>query len=372
MSQPEPNDSQNRESVLMLGELARGISHDLKNFLTAIQGNAEMALRSSEDKAAQERAMGMIIRASMSARDLCNQVLAYSQEKSLPRTVFDLREVLEEAKMLTEPALPENTQFLIEPGEETLAVEANHSQILQIILNLVANAIHAIGESGGTIHVRLSKNGQTCGIEVEDNGPGIAEEHHEHLFQPGYTTKVFGLATGLGLALVKRIVEEHEGSIKLTSQNGHGAHFIVALPLSDKEAESLKIEQIAPTKPKKKHNILLVDDEEFMRSLGIDILQSLGYRVSVRESGKTALELVKENPDYFDVILSDSRMPEMTGEQLAAAVQEFRPGIPFVLVTAFATSESGDSLKTQNITGVVAKPFLIDDLRKALDEALGL
>lgn len=354
----------------MLGELARGIAHDLKNFLTAIQGNAEMALRSLEDKAAQERAMGMVIRASMSARDLCNQVLAYSQEKSLPRTVFDLRDVLEEAKMLTEPALPESTTFSIEPGDEPLAVEANHSQVLQIVLNLVANAIHAIGESGGVIHVRLSKLGKHCQIEVKDNGPGIAPEHREHLFQPGYTTKVYGLATGLGLALVKRIVEEHHGSIELSTENGRGACFQVILPLSDKQAEKLNIATPEQIKPKRKLNILLVDDEEFMRSLGIDILQSLGYRVTVRESGKTALDLVKENPDYFDVILSDSRMPEMTGEQLASAVQKYRPNIPFVLVTAFATSETSASLKTHGITGVVAKPFLIDDLRKALDEAL--
>lgn len=358
------------EPILMLGELSRGIAHDLKNFLTAIQGNAEMALRSEAEPEARERALQMVIRASMSARDLCNQVLSYSQNKALPRTVFDVRELIEEAGMISEAVVDETITLRFRLSEAPVVVEANHSQTLQVVLNLIANAVHALEETGGRIEVSLQAESGRCVIEVRDTGPGIAEEHRAHLFQAGYTTKLFGMATGLGLALAKRITEEHDGQIALLSGDSGNTCFQVRLPLSNKEPDRLKIPKAAPEKVFKKRNVLLVDDEEFMRSLGIDILQSLGYRVTVSESGKSGLELFTKNPNYFDIILSDSRMPEMSGEELAIEVKKLRPDLPFVLVTAFATGDSGSNLMAKGIDAIVAKPFLIDDLRKALDSAL--
>ncbi|WOO41599.1 hybrid sensor histidine kinase/response regulator [Rubellicoccus peritrichatus] len=361
------------EPVVVLGELSRGICHDLKNFLTAIQGNAEMARRTgTSGEEPLERSLEKITEAALAASDLCNQVLAYSRQGALPRSVFNFSKLVERTALMLHDASQTNIKVTVKTDGPDAIVEASESQIRQIVSNLIANAFHAVGEKGGTVTltVSASKESGTAELEVSDTGPGIAFEKQTQLFEPTFTTKAFGVGNGLGLMLVKRIAEEHGGAVSCKSEPGKGCSFQVTIPLTDKVIVESPQDDKSASSLHRKYNVLLVDDEEFMRSLGIDILQSLGYRVTVASTGREAFELIQKNPDYFDVILSDSRMPEMSGEELALETRKIRPNLPFILVTAFASIDGERRTKKCGIHGIVAKPFLIEDLKKALDQAL--
>lgn len=361
------------EPVVVLGELSRGICHDLKNFLTAIQGNAEMARRAgSDNEEPLERSLQKITEAALAASDLCNQVLAYSRQGTLPRTVFNFSKLVERTAMMLHDESQDHIKVVVEASGPDAIIEASESQIRQIVSNLIANAFHAVGEKGGTVKLTISTSdeGGIAELQVSDTGPGIAFEKQTQLFDPTFTTKAFGVGNGLGLMLVKRIAEEHGGTVGCESEPGNGCRFQVTMPLTDKVIEERAQNDNVTLAQAKKHNVLLVDDEEFMRSLGIDILQSLGYRVTVASTGREAYELILNNRDYFDVILSDSRMPEMSGEDLALETKKICPGMPFILVTAFAAIDGERRTEKCGIHGIVAKPFLIEDLKKALDQAL--
>lgn len=360
------------EPVVVLGELSRGICHDLKNFLTAIQGNTEMARRPGASTETLERSLEKIAEATSAASDLCNQVLAYSRQGSLPKTPLNFSKlVVQTADMLHDESRSQIKVTVHTEGPDAV-VEASESQLRQIISNLMANAFHAVGEQGGKVSLKISTlpNQDMAMLEVSDSGPGIPLEQKEQLFDPNFTTKAFGIGNGLGLMLVKRIAQEHGGSVDCKSGQNEGCCFQVTIPLTSKQVDEIHKSTTTASAPSKKYNVLLVDDEEFMRSLGIDILQSLGYRVTVASSGREAYELVLNNPDYFDVILSDYRMPEMSGEDLAIETRKIKPDLPFILVTAFASIDSELRTEKNGIKGIVAKPFLIEDLKKAMDQVL--
>jgi len=362
---------ENHEQLAELGGVARNICHDLKNFLTAIQGNAELAQRQGDPRM-QATAYTAIMQASEAARDLCNQVLAYAEAGKSPRELFDLQVLLRDSLELMQVVVPEGVQLRLEASSEPVPVEGNRSQLRQIIHNLIVNALQAAEAEQGEVAISLqaSEGGKEVILEVVDTGPGISLERQEEIFDLGYTTKATSLGHGLGLALVKELAEAHGGGVSLQSEPGKGCCFRVHLPLSSQHLPEPSAEvKPAPT-GSRKHNVLLVDDEAFMLSLGMDILQTLGYRVTVAASGMEALELVKNAPAYFDAVLSDSRMPEMNGEELARKLQDIRSDLPFVLVTAFASVTETYAEKRDGVCGVVAKPFLIEDLRDVLSTLL--
>ncbi|QYY36418.1 ATP-binding protein [Ruficoccus sp. ZRK36] len=377
MSEPsslDPNAPENcsDEKLLILGKLSRGIAHDLKNLLAGVQGNTELALREFKNEKLARKALTNVMLAARSAHELTEQISAYSRHDNIPHKVLDLRETIASVERLLEGFVSPSVNLRISVPDSPACVVANPSQMQQLIMNLCQNALQAIGSKEGELCVTLGidDTGANITLEVSDTGPGISAEILPRIFDPYFTTKELGLGTGLGLAVAQKIVQDSGGDIQAASIVGKRTTFSITLPHSDEAPEP---EAPLPTPedfPEDKKAILLVDDEPIMRGLGMDILHTLGYRVSVAENGSEALEMIKRHPDYFDVILSDSKMPEMSGPELAEQLYSIRPGLPFILVTAFNDASTEARLKELGVTEIVQKPFLIENLSRALSNAL--
>lgn len=365
--EPQPPD----EKLLTLGKLARGIAHDLKNLLAGIQGNTELALRDYENEKATRKALASVMLAARSAHELAEQISAYSREDEIPTKVLDMRDAIRQAKGLIGPFLTPEVSFNIDMPEQELCVRANASQLQQLVLNLCHNSLHALSKDGGQLIVHLEAiGGDKLGLTVYDTGSGISPDILPRIFDPFFTTKELGFGTGLGLALVKRIVNELGGSIEAQSEVGVSTTFKVVLPRCNESPEKEEPLPQPEDLRREKKAILLVDDEPIMRGLGMDVLHTLGYRVSVAANGLEALELVEKNPGYFDLVLSDSKMPEMSGPELAEKLHTVHPELPFILVTAFNDAMTEAKLKQLGVKEIVHKPFLIENLQRALNNAL--
>ncbi|MBC2596355.1 response regulator [Ruficoccus amylovorans] len=369
---PQASEPINEEKLLTLGKLARGIAHDLKNLLAGVQGNTELALREFKNENLARKALANVMLASRSAHELVEQISAYSRHDNIPHKVLDLRETIAHVERLLEGFVSPAVTLTVELPPKPVCVKANASQMQQLVMNLCQNGLQALGDKGGRLCISLGCDAarQKALLKVSDSGPGISSDILPRIFDPYFTTKELGMGTGLGLAVVQKIVQDCGGEIQATSQPDIETTFSIELPRS---LETPVPEAPMPTPedyPQEKKAILLVDDEPIMRGLGMDILHTLGYRVSVAENGSEALDMVKRHPDYFDLVLSDSKMPEMSGPELAEQLYAVRPGLPFILVTAFNDSGTEARLKEFGVTEIVQKPFLIENLARALSNAL--
>ncbi|MEM9227711.1 MAG: response regulator, partial [Verrucomicrobiota bacterium] len=274
------------------------------------------------------------------------------------------------SQLILKEELPENVTFSIDLPDQAVCVHANPSQMQQLILNLCKNILQSLGELPGELTLRLIGGDDSCELVVYDSGRGISAEDLPYIFDPYYSSRQGTIGNGLGLAVVQQVVRTTGGKIEVTSEENAWTRFCVSLPTTDEPPElQTALPVVDDYKPEKKA-ILLVDDEPIMRGLGMDVLHSLGYRVSVAEDGLEALEMVKKNPEYFDLVLSDSKMPEMSGPELAEQLNSVKPELPFILVTAFNDAVTESKLKAIGVSEIVRKPFLIDSLAKALKKAL--
>ncbi len=369
---PDPSEACTDEKLLILGKLARGIAHDLKNLLTGVQGNTELALREFKNEKLARKAMANVMLAARSAHELVEQISAYSRHDNIPHKVLDLRGTIAHVERLLEGFISPSVTLQVNLPEEPVCVLANASQMQQLLTNLCHNALQSLGDKGGTLTLCLNtdESGQQALLEVSDTGPGMPADILPRIFDPYFTTKELGMGTGLGLAVVHKIVHDCGGEIEATSEPDKRTTFSIQLPLSEETPEPEAPMPSAEDFPEEKKAILLVDDEPIMRGLGMDILHTLGYRVSVAENGSEALDMVKRHPQYFDLVLSDSKMPEMSGPELAEQLFSVRPDLPFILVTAFNDSDTEAKLKEFGVTEIIQKPFLIESLSRALNNAL--
>jgi len=363
------------EQTLTLGKLARGIAHDINNLVTSIQGNAQLAGRSLNNAQEVRRSLENIQLASRHITDLTAQIQAYSRTRTLPVTRFDLSRVVREIERLVRSTLPPRTEFHSRIADGQIVVNGTASQLSQAVMNLCSNALQAIDrQERGMLTLELVKRDEhTAQLEIADNGHGIPAETIDRIFDPFFTTKEYGVGSGLGLAVVKNVIDAHEGAITVAREPNGGARFTITLPVVEgelPEGEMTTAERAPAAELNRNYAVLLVDDEPTIRSLGIDVLHSLGYRVTVAGNGREALEIFERRPEYFDVILSDSRMPEMTGLQLASEVRKVRPELPFILITAFDDTKDNPRLAELRISDIVPKPFRIDQLQHSLANAI--
>ncbi len=370
------HDQATRERLETLGSLASGIAHDLNNLIMAIQGNAESGLRELKTtEPAVEKALKTILLATRNSRELTGQILAFTRNQKRPFRKLGLPRVIQETLKLLEVNLPSNIRVVWDKPDKNWAIEGHPGQMHQLLMNLCTNALQAMQPEGGTLHVSLchhkrQENRERVDIIIADSGKGIREELKEKIFDPFFTTKSIGMGNGLGLAVVRDIVQQHHGDISLESSTDSGTTFTISLPCVGVLDEEQRSETLNPFGTIKKKAALLVDDEPFMRGLGMDMLQSLGFRVSVASNGREAMELIQRKPDYFDIIVSDSKMPEMNGLELADAARKIRPDIPFALVTAFADNEAETKIGSLERAEILQKPFLFDGLKRCLERLL--
>ncbi len=368
-----------------IGTLAGGIAHDFNNILSPILGYAELVQQkiSTESELWQEQQA--IIDAGHRAKDLVQQILSISRQGEHKRRPLKIHLIVKEALKLLRASIPTTIEIRQDIQETSGVVHADPTKIHQIIMNLCTNAYHAMQETGGTLGVSLSminveKNGdvflamilppgQYLRLEVSDTGYGMEKETLDRIFDPYFTTKGKGQGTGLGLAIVQGIVHGYGGHISVYSSPGAGSVFHVYLPyVQSSPAESCSTEQ--EPLPVGNEKILLLDDEEVIVVMGKKILEDLGYRVTALTSSKDAWQLLSDKPDFFDLIITDMTMPDMTGLDLADKFLALRPDASIILCTGFSKLVNGDQAKASGMRGFLMKPISRKELAKTVRRVL--
>jgi PAS domain S-box-containing protein len=374
------------EKMKAIGTLAGGIAHDFNNILGAIMGYTEIAALQIPEESKAKKSLKEVLNASRRARDLVKQILAFSRKSEQERIPMQIGPIVKEALKLLRSSLPTTIEIRQNIESETGIVEADPTQIHQILMNLCTNASYAMGEEGGILQVAIGNAqlgssdselthfdvtpGNYLRLTVSDTGQGMPPEVLERIFEPYYTTKERGEGTGLGLSVVHGIVKSYGGTITAYSEPGKGSTFHVYFPVIEQRREVLETDESGPI-PTGNERILFIDDEPSLVDLGKQMLKRLGYKVSTRTSSLEALELFKVKPDQFDLVITDMTIPNMTGERLAHNLMKIRSDIPVIICTGYSEYISEEKVNKIGIRAFIMKPLVMRDLanivRKVLD-----
>jgi CheY-like chemotaxis protein len=337
------------------------------------------------DSPAQEKA-AEIFSAGSRAKELVNQILAFSRRSDTKPEPMKLQPFINETLKLLRASIPSNIKILQEIDMNCGSVMANPAQIHQVLMNLAANAFHAMEGTGGMLSVTLRQAfvtaesarsggpppGKYAHLVVADTGIGIEKQTLAKIFDPYFTTKDKSKGTGLGLAVVQGVVNSVGGVIRVFSEAGRGSEFHVYWPLSRGEKMAAMVRPKAPI-PGGTEKILLVDDEATVMKMVRQMLERLGYQVAAYTSGIEALAAFKADPENIDLVLTDMTMPEITGDLLAREAMTIRPAIPVIVSTGYSKTLTSEVAEKIGIKGVINKPAskssLAVAIRKALDDA---
>ncbi|MDK9706185.1 MAG: PAS domain S-box protein [Desulforhopalus sp.] len=376
---------QQAQKMEAIGTLAGGIAHDFNNILGAILGYAEMAQEDSPAGSILRNDIDQIVTASHRAKELVKQILAFSRQAQIERIPLQPALIIKETLKMLRSSLPSTVTIQQDIDQEAGPLLADPTQIHQVMLNLCTNAFHAMEEGGGILSISLKNReltredlasephvhpGRFVQLSIGDTGPGIAPEIMEKIFDPYFTTKEVGKGTGMGLAIIHGITKSYKGFVSCHSTLGEGTIFHVFLPvvadpaLLESESASLDLTQLG------NERILFVDDDEILAEMGKGMLERLGYRVTVRRNSLEALNTFHNQPDQFDLVITDQTMPGMTGSDLARRMLQIRPGMPIILCTGYSTLLSEDKVKSLGIKGFAMKPLARKDIAMLIREVL--
>ena len=366
-----------------IGTLAGGIAHDFNNILAAIVGYTQLAREDvPEDRRAQAN-LEEVLKAALRAKDLVRQILTFSRQKEEERTPLSIGPLVKEALRMLRASLPTSIEIRQHIKCKSDFVLADPTQIHQVLMNLCANAAHAMREKGGVLRISLEdidvdsdaagkrqdlEPGPYVHLTVSDTGRGMTPGVQEKIFEPYFTTKKTGEGTGMGLAVVHDIVKSYQGAIEVHSEPGKGTTFRVFLPRIEGE---VKPETMMPdVVPEGNERILFVDDEAALANLGKYMLERLGYQVESRTSSIEALEAFRAQPDRFDLVITDMTMPNMTGMELAKEIIGIRPTLPVVICTGYSDLISEDKAKAMDIREFIMKPVIKREIAHAVRRVL--
>jgi PAS domain S-box-containing protein len=366
-----------------MGTLAGGIAHDFNNILGAILGYSEMALRDAPESSRLRRDLDSIVVAGERGRALVDRVLAFSRSGVADRVPVHVEKLVREGLDLVSARLPPNVTLHAKLHAGCAALLGDPTQVLQVLMNLATNAIQAM-PAGGTLRVhldalridtaRVAAIGMLSAadylvLKVTDTGTGIAPEIMERIFDPFFTTKEVGTGTGLGLSLVHGIVSDLGGAIDVASTVGTGTVFTVYLPRSGDAPEQSEDEE--PEMPRGEgQRVLVVDDEEPLVRLATRTLEELGYAPVGFTSSIAALAAFRADPKRFDAVITDERMPGLSGSALIREVRSIRHGIPIVLMSGFVGAVVARQVREVGAEEVLKKPLSARDLAASLSRVL--
>lgn len=373
---------QQAQKMEAIGTLAGGIAHDFNNILSAVIGYTEIALADVPEDTSQHRNLQEVLKAGSRARDLVKQILTFSRQTEQELKPVKINQIIRESLKLLRASLPTTVKISHDIQSDS-AVLADPTQIHQVIMNLFTNAAHAMRSSGGQLKIDLSdvvldgsfieqhpylSPGVYIKLRVIDTGHGMEKAILDRIFDPFFTTKERGEGTGMGLAVVLGIVKSHGGTITVESELEKGATFNVFLPVILQEVDH-DIQTKAPIRTGTER-ILFIDDEKSLVDLGQQILERLGYKVTIRTSSLEALELFMEQPDKFDLVITDMTMPNMTGDELAAKLMNIRADIPVILCTGYSERISRERAHELGIKEFILKPIVMRELAKTVRSVL--
>lgn len=358
-----------------LGTLAGGIAHDFNNILGVIMGYGEMALHDMADHGRLLRDLNNINSASQRGRALANRILSFSRSHKMEPVPVCVEEVVIEAIDLLSSTLPDNVRIEPQLAAPEAAIMGDPTHVHQLIMNLATNAVQAM-PTGGVLQISLraitvtTARVVTTGIlaekdylqlQVKDNGEGIPVHAMDRIFDPFFTTKEIGVGTGLGLSLVHGIVTDLGGVIEVSSVAEKGSEFSVYLPHSGtcKEAKYIASQ---PLPLGRNQHILVVDDEAALVTMTAETLSRIGYTVSEFTSARAALDAIREQPFAYDLLLTDERMPNMTGSTLIQKARAIRPSLPVLLMSGYIGQTAADIDLTNLVETILPKPFTAREL----------
>lgn len=380
-SEKQLRQAQKLESV---GRLAGGIAHDFNNMLTAINGYSDLTLRRLQDDDPLRRNIEEIKKAGERSASLTHQLLAFSRQQILQPVVLNLNEVITDTLKMLQRLIGEDVQLVTALNPKSGQVKVDPGQLSQIIMNLSVNARDAMPQGGRltieTANVDLDEEstrhhadalpGAYVMLSMSDTGTGMNAETQQHLFEPFFTTKGVGKGTGLGLATVYGIVKQSGGNIWVHSEEGVGTTFKIYLPQVVEQAKKAELKDSSDELPRGTEMILLVEDEEMVRSLTRQILEESGYTVFEAQSGAEALSLCEKNDCHIDLLMTDVVMPHMGGRELAERFAHIYPNIQIL----FTSGYTDDAVVRHGVISAEAnfiqKPFTPDGLAHKVREVL--
>jgi len=364
-----------------LGTLAGGIAHDLNNILFPIIGYSEVLLKQFKHDPPTQSFLEIISSSAMRAKDLVSQILLFSRSSEGRREPCMLDPVAKEVVKLIRSTVSRSIQIDYRSDPNLPLVLADPSQIHQIMMNLCINASQAMPQ-GGTLSIALEKielkeqesytgrklNGPHVRFVCEDSGVGMNQETLEHIFEPFFSTKVAGKGTGLGLATVYGVIQQHEGDLRVESDPGKGTRFEVYFPAVEIDFEShITIQDDVKGGSE---SILFVDDETTITTFAKLALEEIGYSVTALNDPHAALEAFRQEPKRYDLVITDQSMPNLTGDRLAVEMHKLNPATPIILATGNSESIDPRALRNFGITDFLFKPLGTDELIRFIRDVL--
>ena len=368
-----------------LGTLAGGIAHDFNNILATILGYAELIRNDLPEDSVEFENIEAISKAGIRAKELVKQILTFSRQTKQEQIPVRIDQIIEEAIKFLQASLPVTIKIETQLHNNSDYIMADPTQIHQIIINLCSNSYQAMGEKGGLLRISLNRiefnstqlingtelpPGKYLKMDILDTGPGIDAETRQRIFDPFFTTKAVNEGTGLGLSVVHGIVSAHKGAITLTSKPGVGTTFSIYFPKTQIKSWDEQKEPHSVTGGKE--HILLIDDEEPLLKMSERLLTFMGYAVTTCNTGQKALQLLKQFPNQFDLVITDQIMPEMTGIELAGHLKNITPDIPIILMSGFSENVSSENIRNYGINEFLDKPFDRIELDKTIRKILTL
>lgn len=392
------------EKMEAIGRLAGGIAHDFNNLLGAILGFAAFLEEDLPDGSPTRNFAGRITKAGLRAKELVEQILAYSRARGIERTAVDVGAIISELERLLSHTLPASTRLQVLPSASTLTARANATQMVQLLMNLCVNASEALDGDRGSITIEaapataaelspltqpISNNGVIrdedgeqitvrlghadpslayIRLSVTDDGPGVPPSIAGQLFDPFFTTKSGAGGTGLGLSVVKGVVANHDGVLRMQSRLGTGTRVDVFIPTAD-AGLGADAEGVVSTLPAGTR-VLIVDDNVDVADMVSISLERLGCEVAVCNGGEEALEAFSEAPAAWDVLITDQVMPDMKGTDLIRQVRLLRPDIAIILATGYSETLSDEQARAAGADLFLHKPVTPADMATAIGQLL--
>ena len=378
--------SQKMEAI---GTLAGGIAHDFNNILAAIMGNLQLAQAALSKPEKLKRYLQSGLEASMRARDLTGQILSISRRGQQEKQPLQVSLVVKEALQLLRASIPSTIDIRQQIDSDGLIL-ADATQIHQVVMNLCTNGYQAMQETGGQLSIILGEEvvtkiqhlpsldlpvGHYLRFDVTDTGCGMDEATKEMIFEPYFTTNKSGAGTGLGLAVVNGIVQGHNGYITVYSEPGHGTTFKLFFPLLARPDVSERVEMKPQEVTDGNERVLVVDDEQNILDVFSELLRMHGYIVTTFLDSREALRNFREDPQAYDLVITDMTMPGLTGDILGKKIMAVRPEMPVILCTGFSKTINREQCLRDGFAAYLTKPVearhLLLTLREVLDAPSG-
>lgn len=375
---------QQHRHIDSLGQLAGGIAHDFNNMLSAIMGAAELLRIKAGNSPDFTKPIESILIAVERAADLTGKLLSFARKKGSDKTSIDMHRLIKDTVTILQRSIDKRIQIVVKSNAAKSIVEGDDSELSNALLNLGINARDAMPDGGvltistDNLIIRDIKEadalelqaGLYLELQVTDTGTGMSDIVKKKVFEPFFTTKDPGKGTGLGLASVYGTVKAHSGSIQLESTLGKGSSFTVLLPVSEIATEESSKSILQCPEKDVKGTVLLVDDEDIVRTIGSNLLKELGLNVITAENGRQAIEIIKEQKEEISLILLDMIMPDISGYDCYHEIKNIMPDARVIICSGYAKGEVVKELQADGVRGFIQKPYRLSALKNIIQSCL--